>query len=185
MLDDLYTETKDHMEKCVEQLKKELGSLRTGKASPRLLDSVQVEAYGSKMPVNQVATITAPEARMLVLQPFDKSQIGAIEKAIQASDLGITPNNDGNLIRLPIPALNEERRKEYVKLAKKYGEDAKVAIRGARRDANDQLKKAQASGDITEDDQHKGQDRVQKLTDEYVANVDKVLEAKEAEIMEV
>lgn len=185
MLDELNAETKTHMEKCVEQLKKELGSLRTGKASPRLLDSVQVEAYGSKMPVNQVATITAPEARLLVLQPFDKSQIGAIEKAIQASDLGITPNNDGNLIRLPIPALNEERRKEYVKLAKKYGEDAKIAIRGARRDANDTLKKAQAAGDLTEDDQHKGQDQVQKLTDEYVAVVDKVLEAKEAEIMEV
>jgi len=185
MLDELYDETRTHMDLCIDQLKKELGTLRTGKATPRLLDSVQVEAYGAKMPVNQVATITAPEARMLVLQPFDKSQIGNIEKAILSSDLGITPTNDGNLIRLPIPALNEERRKEYVKLARKYGEDAKVAIRGARRDANDRLKKAQSSGDITEDEQHKGQEQIQKITDEFVATVDKVLEAKEAEIMEV
>ena len=130
-------------------------------------------------------TISAPEARLLTVSPFDKSQIGAIEKAILTSDLGVTPTNDGNIIRLPIPPLNEERRREYVKIAKKHGEDAKVQIRGVRRDANDQLKKAQAASDITEDDQHRGQDKVQKLTDESIAEVDRVLAAKEKEIMDV
>lgn len=185
MLDAIFEETKEHMELCVEHLRKELASIRTGKASPRLLDSIQVEAYGSKMPLNQLATISAPEARLLTVSPFDKSQIGTIEKAILTSDLGITPTNDGNIIRLPIPALNEERRREFVKIARKYGEEAKIQIRGVRRDANDRLKKAQNASEITEDDQHRGQDRVQKLTDEYIAEVDSVLVAKEEEIMEV
>ena len=124
MLDEIYDDTKTRMEKSVEALRRELSHLRTGKATPSLLDGVMVEAYGQKMPLNQLATIGAPEARLLTVQPFDASQLGTIEKAILASDLGITPNNDGNLIRLPIPALNEERRREYVKLAKKEGEEA-------------------------------------------------------------
>ena len=185
MLDEIYSETKERMEKTLEALRRELGHLRTGKASPKLLDGVVVEAYGSKMPLNQLATIGAPEPRLLTVQPFDHSQLGAIEKALLASDLGITPNNDGNLIRLPIPALNEERRKEYVKLAKKYSEEAKVALRNVRRDGNDKIKKAESDSEISEDDAHRGQDRVQKLTDEYVAKIDEVLAAKEEEIMEV
>jgi ribosome recycling factor len=185
MLDGLYNETNEHMERCVASLQQQLGGLRTGKASPRLLDGVKVEAYGTKMPLNQLATLGAPEPRLLTVQPFDKSQIGAIEKAIQAANLGITPANDGNMIRLPVPPLNEERRREYVKLARKHGEDAKVAARGARRDANERMKKAKEAGDITEDDLHRGHDRVQKLTDATVARIDKVLAAKEAEIMEV
>jgi len=185
MLDQVYEDTQERMGKAVEVLRRDLGHLRTGKATPALLDGVVVEAYGTKMPLNQVATIGAPEARLLTVQPFDASQIGAIEKALLASDLGITPNSDGNLIRLPIPALNEERRKEYVKLARKHGEEAKVAIRNVRRDANDTLKKAESDGDVSEDDARRGLEKVQKLTDDYVAKVDQVLESKEKEIMEV
>ncbi len=185
MLDEIYGELKDRMDKTLEALRRELGHLRTGKASPKLLDGVTVEAYGSKMPLNQLATIGVPEPRLLTVQPYDHSQLRAIEKALLASDLGITPNNDGSIIRLPIPALNEERRKEYVKLAKKYSEEAKVALRNKRRDANDKIKKAEGDSDISEDEAHRGQDKVQKLTDEYVAKIDEILEAKEKEIMEV
>ena len=185
MLDSIKNECKQHMKRCVEDLQRDLQQIRTGKATPALLDGIQVEAYGSKMPLNQLATLAAPEPRMLTVQPFDASQIGAIEKAILASDIGITPTNDGQMIRLPVPPLNEERRKDFVKMAKSKGEDAKVAIRGARRDANDQLKKAKDSGDITEDEMHRGQNEIQKLTDEHVAEVDKRMESKEKEIMEV
>lgn len=185
MLDAIYKETQEHMKRCVENLQKQLSSIRTGKASPALLEGIMVEAYGTKMPLNQVATLAAPEPRLLTLQPFDASQIGNIEKAIQASNLGITPTNDGSIIRLPIPPLNEERRKDFVKLAKEKGEEAKVAVRGARRDANDKLKKAQSDGDITEDELHRGQSEVQKFTDKATEDIDKVLERKEKEIMEV
>jgi len=150
-----------------------------------MLEGILVEAYGAKMPLNQVATLASPEARLLTVTPFDASQIGAIEKALLTSDLGITPNNDGNIIRLPVPPLNEERQKEFAKIARQKGEDAKVAIRGARRDANEALKQAQGASAITEDDLHRGQDRIQKLTNEYTAQVDKILEAKEKEILEV
>jgi ribosome recycling factor len=185
MLDAIYSETREHMKLCVENLRKQLASIRTGKASPAMLEGIQVEAYGTKMPLNQVATMAAPEPRLITLQPFDASQIGNIEKAIQASNLGITPTNDGHIIRLPIPPLTEERRRDFVKMAKEKGEDAKVAVRGARRDANDRLKKAEASSDITEDELHRGQGEVQKITDASIADIDKVLEAKEKEIMEV
>ena len=185
MLDEIYAEAKEHMHKSIEHLQKDLGSIRTGKATPKLLEGVMVEAYGAKMPINQVATLGAPEPRLLTVQPFDATQIGAIEKAILASDLGINPNNDGHIIRLPIPPLNEERRKEYVKMAKGKGEECKVAIRNARREANETLKKAKGSSDITEDDQRKGQDDIQKLTDESTKKVDAMMEAKEKEIMEV
>lgn len=185
MLEEIFTETRDHMKRCVDALKKHLSSIRTGKASPALLEGIMVDAYGSKMPLNQVATLAAPEARLLTLQPFDRTQIAAIEKAILASNLGIQPTNDGSIIRLPIPALNEERRKDFVKMAKEKGEEAKVAVRGVRRDANDRLKKAQAGGGITEDENHKGQAEVQKITDGVIVEIDKVLEGKEKEIMEV
>ncbi len=185
MLDTIYDEAQTHMKRCIEHLQKDLSTLRTGKATPALLDGILVEAYGSKMPLNQVATLASPEPRLLTVAPFDASQIGAIEKALLASDLGITPNNDGHIIRLPIPPLNEERRKEFAKMARQKGEDAKVAIRGVRRDANEGLKKAQSASEITEDDLHRGQDRIQKLTDEYTAQVDKILEAKEKDILEV
>lgn len=185
MLDAIYSETQEHMQRCVESLQKQLAAIRTGKASPALLEGIQVEAYGTKMPLNQVATLAAPEPRLLTLSPFDASQIANIEKAIQASNLGITPTNDGTIIRLPIPPLTEERRKDFVKMAREKGEEAKVAVRGARRDANDKLKKAQGSSDITEDDLHRGQAEVQKMTDASIADIDKILEAKEKEIMEV
>ena len=185
MLDAIFAETKDHMHRCVESLQKQLSAIRTGKASPALLEGIQVEAYGTKMPLNQVATLAAPEPRLLTLAPFDASQIGNIEKAIQASNLGITPTNDGSIIRLPIPPLTEERRRDFVKMAKEKGEDAKVAVRGARRDANDKLKKAQGGSDITEDELHRGQAEVQKMTDASIADIDKIMEAKEKEIMEV
>lgn len=185
MLDAIYAETREHMKRCVENLRKQLGSIRTGKATPALLEGIMVEAYGAKMPLNQVATLAAPEPRLLTLQPFDASQIGNIEKAIQASNLGIQPTNDGSMIRLPIPPLTEDRRKDFVKMAKEKGEDAKVAVRGARRDANDRLKKAQSGGDITEDENHRGQAEVQKMTDSSISDIDRILEAKEKEIMEV
>lgn len=185
MLDELYLDTEERMEKCLEALRRELSALRTGKATPALLDGVMIEAYGTKMPVNQLATIGVPEPRLLTIQPFDASQLSAIEKGILASDLGITPNSDGNIIRLPIPALNEERRKEYVKLAKKHGEECKVAIRNVRRDANDKLKKAEKASEISEDESRNGHDEVQEYTDKFVKKVDEILEAKEKEIMEV
>lgn len=185
MLDEIFKDTREHMHRCVEHLQKQLASIRTGKASPALLEGVMVEAYGAKMPLNQVATLAAPEPRLLTLQPFDATQIGNIEKAIQASNLGITPTNDGSIIRLPIPPLTEERRKDFVKMAKEKGEEAKVAVRGARRDANDKLKKGQSGGDLTEDEQHRGQSEVQKMTDGAIGEIDRILEGKEKEIMEV
>jgi ribosome recycling factor len=185
MLDTIFKDTREHMQRCVEGLQKQLSGIRTGKASPALLEGVMVEAYGSKMPLNQVATLAAPEPRLLTLQPFDATQIPNIEKAIQASNLGITPTNDGSIIRLPIPPLTEERRKDFVKMAKEKGEDAKVAVRGARRDANDKLKKGQSDGDLTEDELHRGQGEVQKMTDGAIGEIDKILEGKEKEIMEV
>jgi ribosome recycling factor len=185
MLDTIYAEADAHMKRCIEHLQKDLSTLRTGKATPALLEGILVEAYGAKMPINQVATLGSPEPRLLTVTPFDASQIGAIEKALLSSDLGITPNNDGHIIRLPIPPLNEERRKEFAKMARNKGEDAKVAIRSGRREANEALKRAQGASEITEDDLHRGQDRVQKLTDEFTKQVDKILEAKEKDILEV
>ena len=185
MLDTIQSECKQNMIKSLEALERNLSQIRTGKATPALLDGIQAEAYGQKMPINQLATLASPEPRLLTITPFDASQISAIEKAILASDLGINPTNDGQIIRLPIPPLNEERRKEFVKMAKSKGEDAKVAIRSARRDANDARKKAESDNAITEDDRRKGEQDVQKLTDDHVKKVDSMLEAKEKEIMEV
>lgn len=154
-------------------------------ANASLLDKVTVDYYGAQTPLNQIASITVPEARMLIITPYDKTAIGDIEKAIQKSDLGITPTSDGNVIRIAIPALTEERRKELVKVVKKYSEEAKVAVRNVRRDANDDLKKLEKNGEITEDELRSSTEDVQKLTDEYVAKIDDVTKDKEKEIMEV
>ncbi|GAB6935734.1 ribosome recycling factor [Calditerricola yamamurae] len=172
----------ERMKKAIDVLKKELASLRAGRATPALLDRVMVEYYGTPTPVNQLATISAPEPRLLVIQPWDKSVIGEIEKAIQKSDLGLTPMNDGNVIRIAIPPLTEERRAELAKVVKKHGEEAKVAIRNIRRDANDELKALEKDGQISEDELRRHQESVQKLTDKYTAEVEAVVEAKEKEI---
>ncbi len=174
----------ERMEKAIQALKRDLASLRAGRANPSMLERVQVEYYGTMTPVNQLANITVPDARTLMIQPWDKSSIGAIEKAILKSDLGITPTNDGSSIRITVPALTEERRAELVKSTKKIGEEAKVAIRNIRRDANDDIKKMEKD-QISEDESKRHQDDIQKLTDRYVAEVDKVLSSKEKEIMEV
>nr|WP_239589353.1 ribosome recycling factor [Metabacillus crassostreae] len=173
------------MEKAVSSLSRELASIRAGRASANLLDKLSVDYYGAPTPVNQLASISVPEARLLVIQPYDKSVLGDIEKAIQKSDLGITPSNDGSIIRLSIPALTEERRKELVKLVKKYAEEAKVAVRNVRRDGNDDLKKLEKNGEITEDELRGNTENIQKLTDEFIVKVDSVAKDKEKEIMEV
>ncbi|PYZ98041.1 ribosome recycling factor [Alteribacter lacisalsi] len=181
----IMNDAKSRMDKSVESLRKELSTLRAGRANPSILDKVQVEYYGMMTPLNQLATISVPEARMLTIQPFDKSSLADIERAIQKADLGLTPSNDGNIIRITIPALTEERRAELVKLVRRYAEDAKVAIRNIRRDSNDELKKLQKEGELTEDDLRRSQDEVQKLTDSYVKTVDETADNKEKEIMEV
>jgi ribosome recycling factor len=177
--------TKDKMEKAVAALSRELASVRAGRASANLLDKISMDYYGAPTPVNQLASISVPEARLLVIQPYDKTVIGDIEKAILKSDLGLTPSNDGSVIRLSIPALTEERRKDLVKLVKKYAEEAKVAVRNIRRDGNDDLKKLEKNGDITEDELRSNTENVQKLTDDYIVKVDQVAKDKEKEIMEV
>jgi len=174
----------DRMQKAVAALQKELASLRAGRATPALLDRVQVEYYGAMTPLNQLANINVPDPRTLLIQPWDKSSLGAIEKAILKSELGLTPTSDGTMIRLTIPPLTEERRLELVKMTKKYGEDAKVAIRNIRRDSNESVKKMEKT-EISEDESRRHQDDIQKSTDKYIAEVDKVLAAKEKEIMEV
>jgi len=174
----------ERMEKAIGALKKDLLSLRAGRATPNLVDRVQVEYYGAMTPVNQLANLTIPDSRTLMIQPWDKSSISAIEKAIMKSDLGLTPSNDGNAIRIVIPALTEERRAELVKTTKKYGEEAKVAVRNIRRDANDEIKKLEKTG-MPEDESRRHQEDIQKTTDKYIGEIDKVLAGKEKEIMEV
>jgi len=174
----------ERMEKALAALKRDLSTLRAGRASPAILDRVQAEYYGTPTPVNQLGSITTPDSRTLVIQPWDKSALSAIEKAILKSDVGLTPANDGTIIRLVVPPLTEERRADLVKQTKKFGEEAKVAIRNIRRDANDDIKKLE-KGEISEDESRRHQEDVQKLTDRYVAEVDKILAAKEKEVMEV
>lgn len=174
----------ERMEKAIAALKRDLSTLRAGKANPALLDRVQVEYYGALTPLNQLANLNTPDSRTLMIQPWDKSSIGAIEKAILKSDLGLTPSNDGAAIRISVPPLTEERRAELVKHSKKFGEEAKVAIRNIRRDANDDVKKLEKT-DISEDESRRHQDDIQKTTDKFIAEVEKVLSAKEKEIMEV
>jgi len=184
-LEDIKSETEQRMQKTLDSLKKDLSKIRTGRATPALLDGITVDYYGSPAPINQVANISVPDARMLVVQPWEKNMLPAIEKAVQASGLGLNPQNDGNQIRLPIPPLSEERRKELFKNCRKESEDTKVAIRNVRRDSNEKLKKAQKDKIITEDLEKKGLDDIQKITDKYVKMADDQLAVKEKEIMEV
>lgn len=185
MIDTIKQDTEERMSKAVANLKKEFASIRTGKASPALLDRIVVDYYGTPTPLNQMAGVSAPEARMLLIQPWDKSALGNIEKAILKSDLGLTPTNDGSVIRLVIPQLTQDSRKELGKKVKKFGEDAKVAVRNIRRDSNDEIKKLEKAKEITEDDSKAAQDVIQKMTDKYVAEIDKAASNKEAEIMEI
>ncbi|HET9441569.1 MAG TPA: ribosome recycling factor [Longimicrobiales bacterium] len=173
------------MEKAVEAMRREFTSVRTGKATPALLDTVRVDAYGSKMPINQVGTVSAPEPRLLIVQPWDKGLLKAIETGIVSADLGLNPSNDGNIIRVPIPQLTEERRKDMVKLLHKLAEEGRVAIRHARQEANKDLKKKQGDHELSEDDAHRQMEQVQKLTDEYITKIDQLLKGKEQEVMEV
>lgn len=173
------------MDDAVEAMRREFASVRTGKASPALLDTIKVDAYGSKMPLNQVATVSTPEPRLLVVQPWDKGLMQAVEKAIQASDLGLNPANDGNVIRIPIPQLNEERRRELVRLLHKVAEEGRVSVRHARQEANKTIKQEQADHDISEDEARRQMDEVQQLTDDYIKRLEEMLAAKEEEVMEV
>ena len=177
--------TKDRMTKAIQSYTRELASIRAGRASASLLDRITVDYYGAPTPVNQMAGITTPEARLLVIQPYDKSILSEIEKAILKSDLGLNPTNDGQVIRIAIPQLTEERRKELVKVVKKESEEAKVALRNIRRDANDSMKKLEKNGEITEDALRGYSDDVQKLTDEFIQKIDQITKDKEKEILEV
>lgn len=183
MIDEILLELEDKMDKVLASLKHHLTKVRTGRASANVLDGVSVDYYGASTPIAQVGNVSTPEARLLQIQPFDKTMIADIEKAIFGANLGLTPSNDGNLIRIPFPALTQERRKEQVKDVKKFGEDAKIAMRNARRDKNDEVKKAEKAKEISEDDSKKFQDQIQKVTDKYVAKVDEIMEGKEKEIL--
>jgi ribosome recycling factor len=178
-------DSRQKMDKAIEAVRREFASVRTGKASPALLDTVRVEAYGTLVPLNQVASVNAPEARLLLVQPFDRVNMGPIEKAIQAAGLGLNPSNDGKVIRIPIPPLTEERRREYVKLLHKYAEDGRVAVRQVRREANDDIKRREKANEISEDESRREHDEVQKLTNQYIEKVEELLKHKEVEIMEV
>ena len=178
-------EARTQMEKAVEAMRREFTSVRTGKATPALLDTVRVDAYGSKMPINQVGTVSSPEPRLLLIQPWDKGLLKAIETGITQADLGLNPSNDGNIIRVPIPQLTEQRRKEMVKMVHKLAEEGRVAIRHARQEANKDIKKRQGDHELSEDDAHRQMEQVQKLTDDYIAKIDQLVKAKEQEVMEV
>jgi ribosome recycling factor len=185
MLNEISGEAKDQMERAIDALKKQLSTIRAGRANVAMLEGIRVDYYGNPSPLNQVASVTVADARLLMVKPWEKQLLKDIEKAIVEANIGIQPNNDGEVIRLPIPALSEERRKEYVKQAKTRCEDAKIAVRNARRDANEMLKDATKEGEISEDDEKRGLKTIQDLTDQYVARVDELLAKKEGEIMEV
>lgn len=185
MLKDIVSDASARMDKTVEALRHELVTIRTGKATTTLLDAVKAEYYGTMTPISQMANISVLDAHTLSVQPWDRSALGAIEKAIRASELGLNPANDGQLIRVPIPPLNEERRRDMVKLIKKFGEESKVALRNIRRDANEHLKKAEKEDHASEDERKKAEKDVQDLTDKHIASIDQLLKLKEAEIMEV
>jgi ribosome recycling factor len=184
MINDIYQETRDSMRKSIEALKRELNRVRTGRASLSILDGIKVDYYGAPTKLNQMATLAVPESRQISIQPWDVSVIKEIEKAILKSDLGLTPTNDGKIIRIAIPPLTEERRKELVKVIHKMCEDHKVSIRNVRRDANELLKSLKKDGDISEDDAYKSQEEVQKITDEHIKLIDECYKEKEKEILE-
>jgi len=185
MIDDIHSEMELSMQNTVEALGRDLKRIRTGRASLALLDGIMVDYYGSPTPINQLATLSIPEARQIIIQPWDSQAVPEIEKAILKSELGLTPMNDGKIIRIVLPPLTEERRRELVKVVKRMGEDFKVQVRNHRRDANDMLKELKKEKEITEDDMHKGQEKVQKTTDKYVSRLDDIVEEKEKEIMEI
>ena len=184
-IDDLIQDAQRRMDKSVEAAQTEFSTLRTGRASSALLDRIQIDYYGQQTPLKQLATINAPEPRLVTVQPFDPSSLPAIERAIQESDLGLTPSNDGKVIRLPIPQLTEERRKELVKVVRNMAEDHRVAVREIRRDAMRHLKELVDNGEVGADDEHRAEGRVQELTDEHTKHIDELLKHKEAEVMEV
>jgi ribosome recycling factor len=179
----MFAEVKTRMDAAIERVRKDMANVRTGRANVGLLDSVHVDAYGSKMPINQVATLSIPEPALIVAQPFDPSLIGAVEKAIRVSDLGLNPTNDGKVVRIPIPSLTDERRKELSRHVHKQAEDGRNAVRQVRRDANDRLKKLLKEHKISEDDERKGLDQVQKMTDDHVKSIDDLQAKKDQELL--
>jgi len=185
MTDAIFKEMKDKMDKAIDVFHRELAKLRTGRASLSILDGVRVDYYGTPTPIHQLATMSVPESRLITIQPWDASVLADIEKAIMNSDLGLTPTNDGKLIRISIPQLTEERRKDIVKVAKKVAEECKIAIRNNRRDANESIKKVEKDKAISQDDLKKAQTQIQEITDKYIAKIDDILKHKEKEIMEV
>jgi ribosome recycling factor len=185
MLDDILKTAEHKMSRAVEVLGGDLQSVRTGRATPALLDRIQVDYYGSPTPINGVANISTPDARLLVIQPWDRGMLGPIEKAIQKSDLGINPTNDGQVIRLALPQLTQDRRKDLVKQVHQRAEEARIAVRNCRREALDHLRKAEKEGGVSKEDETRAQDRLQKLTDQYIKRVDEVSRKKETEVMEV
>jgi ribosome recycling factor len=185
MIDDLVTDADRRMKKSVDAAAHEFNTVRTGRASAALLDRIEIDYYGTMTPLKQLATINVPEPRLLTVQPYDPGSIKTIERAIQESDLGLTPSNDGKLIRLPIPALTEERRKELVKVVRHLAEEGRVAVRNVRRDVMHHLKQLVRDGDVGDDEERRAEERVQKLTDDHVKEIDELLKRKEAEIMEV
>ena len=182
---DILRDAREHMDKSVRALAHEFSTVRTGRATGAVLDDIKIDYYGTPTPISQIAGIKSPEAHLLVIEPWDKTALKAIDHAIQDSDLGITPSNDGNIIRLPFPPLTEERRKELVKQCKHYAEEARVAVRNVRRDANARLTRAEKDAEISEDDLHRAEAEVQKLTDAHITQIDESLKRKEAEVMEV
>jgi len=184
-IDAILKDSEEKMQNAVQAARRELASIRTGRANPSLLDRITVDYYGTPTPIQQMASVSVPEARLLVIQPWDKSALKEIEKAILSSDLGLTPNSDGSVIRIQIPQLTEERRKDLARIARKEAEDKRVAVRNVRRDANEALKHLEKDGTISEDDERRAQAQVQELTDKYIAEIDELLEAKEREILEV
>ncbi|MDP8256944.1 MAG: ribosome recycling factor [Candidatus Alcyoniella australis] len=185
MIEDIHHEMIDAMENSLKAYSKELSKIRTGRASLSILDGIRVDYYGTSTPLNQMATLSVPESRLIVIQPYDANIIGDIERAILKSDLGLNPNSDGRVVRIAFPPLTEDRRKDLVKLVKKMNEDCKIQLRHHRREANEMLKELEKSGDVSEDDARKGQERVQKTIDEYSEKADEILKRKEQEIMEV
>lgn len=181
---DILNDARKQMEQSLEHYKNQILKIRTGRASTSLLDGVYVDYYGSSTPLNQIANVSTPDARTIMISPYDKSMLQSIEKAIQTADLGFNPQNDGNVLRVPVPPLTEERRKEFVKLAKKYAEEGKVAIRNIRRDSMEELKKEEKNKLISEDEQKKGSEQLQKITDDYISRLDKIVADKEKELLE-
>lgn len=185
MTAEIMKDLRERMTQAVQAFTRNLATVRAGRANPSLLDTIFVDYYGASTPLNQLANVTAPEARLLVITPYDKTAIGDIEKAIQKADLGLTPSNDGDVIRISIPPLTEERRKELVKVVGKFAEESRIQVRNIRRDANDQLRKLEKEGELTEDELRISQDEVQKETDQFIGEIDRLMKEKEEEIMEV